>query len=166
MKTAKYWVDKLELQKHPEGGWFKEVYRSDEIIPQLSLDEPFTGDRNVSTSIYYLLECDDFSAFHRIKSDELWHFYTGTSAIEILWIKEGELMKSKVGSNFEEGERFQEVIPKDTWFAARLRNKTGFALLGCTVAPGFHFNDFELADGSLADEFPRLKTDILELINT
>jgi len=84
MKTAQYWIEKLELQKHPEGGWFREIYRASEIIPKSGLPEYFTRERNVSTSIYYLLEGKNNSNFHRIKSDEIWHFYTGSSAIEII----------------------------------------------------------------------------------
>ena len=81
ISSAKYWIEKLNFEKHPEGGWFKEVYRSEEVIPKKSLPEYFPGSRNISTSIYYLLEGDDFSAFHRIKSDEIWHYYEGNSAI-------------------------------------------------------------------------------------
>jgi len=86
MITAKYWIGKLQLHKHPEGGWFREIYRADEMIPKNSLPEYFTGERNVSTSIYYLLEGKDISTFHRIKSDEIWHYYAGNSAIEIMTV--------------------------------------------------------------------------------
>lgn len=164
MKSAKYWVEKLGLQKHPEGGWFKEVYRSEEVAGSNALPNNFNGERNFSTSIYYLLEGEDFSAFHRIKSDELWHFYTGSSGIEILWIKDGIVRQDKVGSNIENNEYFQIVIPKNHWFAARLTDKTGYALVGCTVSPGFHFSDFEMADKSLLEEFPELKKDIEKMI--
>ena len=78
MQTAEYWIEKLQLQKHPEGGYFKEVYRADETIPKHSLLERYSGERNHSTSIYFLITGDEFSAFHRIKSDETWHFYTGS----------------------------------------------------------------------------------------
>ena len=77
--NAKDWIKKLELQPHPEGGYFKEVYRSDELASKEALPDSFGGDRNFSTAIYFLLEAHDFSAFHRIKSDEIWHFYSGTS---------------------------------------------------------------------------------------
>ena len=160
MQPAQFWIEKLGLQKHPEGGWFKEVYRSEEEIPVHNLNNSFSGDRNFSTSIYYLLEGNDFSAFHRIKSDELWHFYTGSSAIEILWIKNGQLQKSKVGPDIENNEQFQTVIPKGHWFAARLIDTKGYALVGCTVSPGFHFDDFEMADNRLLEEYPHLKEDI------
>ncbi|MCY1722187.1 cupin domain-containing protein [Prolixibacteraceae bacterium Z1-6] len=164
MKSPQFWIEKLALQKHPEGGWFKEVYRSAERIKKESLPADFSGDRNFSTSIYYLLEGTQFSAFHKIKSDELWHFYTGNSGVEILWIEEGIRRKEKLGVDIENKEQFQLTVPKNRWFAARLLNTNGFALVGCTVSPGFHFEDFELADKSLMNEFPRLKNDIAELI--
>ncbi len=164
MQEAKYWIEKLSLQKHPEGGWFKEVYRSEDVIKRVDLCEKFSGDRHVSTSIYYMLEGEEFSSFHRIKSDELWHFYTGSSSIEIIWIDDGILNVEKLGADFEKGERFQVLIPKNKWFAARLTNTLGYALAGCTVAPGFHFDDFELADKNLLQKFPALTAKIEKLI--
>jgi len=158
MKDAGYWIDKLELKKHPEGGWYREFYRSPDEV-----DTP-AGSRSEGTSIYYLLEEEDFSAFHRILSDEIWHFYSGSSAVEILWIDGGELRTFHLGH--EDGEYFQIVVPKNHWFAARLVNKKGFALVGCTVAPGFHFADFELADERLLLEFPKLKSTIKSLIRS
>jgi len=164
MQDAKYWIEQLELQKHSEGGWYNEIYRSEDSIQEESLSADFQGARNCSTSIYYLLEGNDFSSFHRIKSDEIWHFYTGTSSVEIYWIDNGLLRIEKLGTDFEKGEHFQVVAPKNKWFAARLINPKGYALVGCTVSPGFHFEDFELADTSLLEEYPHLKEDIKELI--
>lgn len=158
MQTAKYWIDQLQLRKHPEGGWFKEVYRAKDTF------NTNTGIRNTSTSIYYLLEGNDFSAFHKINSDELWHFYVGNSAVEVLWIKDGILNKGKVGSNPEWDERFQLLVPKNCWFAARLVDKNGFALVGCTVSPGFDFSDFELANEGLTEEYPEIADQIKSLI--
>lgn len=155
-QTAAYWIKKLGLEKHPEGGWFKEIYRSAEKV------RTPIGERNAGTSIYYLLEGDEFSAFHRIQSDEIWHYYAGTSAIEILWIAEGKLMQSLLGAG--SGENLQVIVPKKHWFAARLINTRGFALAGCTVAPGFDFSDFELADQNLPEEFPELSAELKLLI--
>lgn len=163
-RTAKYWIEKLQLKKHPEGGWFKEVYRSDEVIPAVALPTGFSGRRNISTSIYYLLAGEDFSSFHRIKSDEIWHFYTGTSAIEIISVEEGKIRKQFLGDNPRENQFFQIVVPKNTWFAARLVNKQGFALAGCTVSPGFDFDDFEMANEKLIEEYPELEKEIVGLI--
>jgi uncharacterized protein len=135
-----------------------------EVIPANDLPTGFSGRRNISTSIYYLLEGDDFSAFHRIKSDEIWHFYTGTSAIEIISVEEGKIRKQFLGDNPRENQFFQIVVPKNTWFAARLVNKQGFALAGCTVSPGFHFDDFEMANQELIWQFPGIEKEIVGLI--
>lgn len=164
MKSAAYWIKKLELQKHPEGGYYREIYLSDDIVPQTGLPAGFRGERSFATSIYYLLEGNDFSAFHRIKSDEIWHFYTGSSAIEILLLEKGKLKKYLVGNNPEQGETFQVIVPKNTWFAARLQNPEGYALAGCTVSPGFHFEDFELAGKQLLKEFPELEDEIAPMV--
>jgi predicted cupin superfamily sugar epimerase len=164
VKNARYWIDQLALQKHPEGGWFKEVYRSEVKISAGALPKEIKGDRNICTSIYYLLSGDDYSAFHRIKSDEIWHFYAGSSAFEITWIDKGVLKKEYLGKQAELGQSFQVVIPKNCWFAARLVDKSGFVLAGCTVAPGFDFNDFEMADDSLLETFPHLTSEIEPLI--
>lgn len=162
--TAHYWIEKLNLEKHPEGGWFKEVYRSEDVALSEGLPERFNGPRNFSTSIYFLLDKEEISALHRIHSDELWHYYTGTSAIEILSIEKGKLKKQLVGSDFENGEQFQTTIPKNNWFGARLTNQTGFALVGCTVSPGFDFNDFEMADKNLLKYFPEFKNELASFI--
>jgi hypothetical protein len=164
LKTAKYWIEKLQLQKHPEGGWFREVYRSAEMIPSGALPAGFSGDRNFSTSIYYLLEGDDFSAFHRIKSDELWHFYSGTSPLEIISIEERKIKKQILGDDPNQNQCFQVVVPKNTWFAARLIDNKGFALAGCTVSPGFHFDDFEMGNEKLIEVYPELENEIVGLI--
>lgn len=120
MRTAKYWISKLKLVKHPEGGWYKETYRSEEVVPKQALPEGFSGERNISTSIYYLLEGDSFSAFHRIKSDEIWHFYIGNSAVEILTIDNGEVRKQLCGSQPDKNQHLQVVVSKNAWFAADL----------------------------------------------
>ena len=164
MNTAKFWIEKLQLQKHPEGGWFREIYRANEKIPKDGLPKYFTDERSVSTSIYYLLEGDDKSTFHRIRSDEIWHFYTGTSAIEIITIQDKKIKKIYLGNDFEHGQQFQFMVPKNIWFAAHLLETKGFALVGCTVAPGFHFDDFELADEKLLQEFPQLKNEIASFL--
>jgi uncharacterized protein len=163
-KNAAYWINQLNLQKHPEGGWYKEIYRSKESFPAFLLHKDFNGTRDFSTSIYYLLEKDNFSAFHRIKSDELWHFYTGSSGVEIVTIENGTLLHYFLGNNPEKGECFQVIIPKNTWFAARLINRKGFALTGCTVSPGFHFDDFELATDKLLEDFPLYKIELKDFL--
>lgn len=153
MSSAAYWIEKLELQKHPEGGWFAEVYRSEgSFLSEL-------GQRNYSTSIYFLVEGTDFSAFHRIKSDEVWHFYSGCPVSIYSIDKEGKLTVHRIG----EGNSFQAVIKAGEWFAAKPDDENSFSLVGCTVAPGFDFADFEMGKrNELLKEFPQQQQLITE----
>lgn len=155
--NAEDYIKILELEKHPEGGYYKEVYRSSE-----SFDNGATGKRNFSTSIYFLLKGDEVSNFHRIKSDEVWHHYTGSSVRIIMINMDGSFSTIIVGKNISAGEVFQFVIPAGVWFAAEVIDKDSFTLVGCTVSPGFDFDDFELAYREfLHNEYPQHK----ELIN-
>lgn len=155
---VKFYINKLELQKHPEGGYYKEVYRSNEIILKENLPGRYGGDRNYLTSIYFLLVEENVSLFHKIKSDEIWHFYDG-STIKIYILKnDGVLSVKLLGRNLESGESLQVIIKKNTWFCAEVVNKKSFGLVGCTVAPGFDFNDFKLAErDELIKNFPNHK---------
>ena len=151
---AQSFIQALRLQAHPEGGYYRETYRSDRVI-----DVPGAGGvvpRNISTGIYFLLEKDDFSAFHRIKSDEMWHFYAG-QALEVIELQPtGELLCTRLGNDIGQGCAPQHVVPANTWFAARVAPGGEFALVGCSVAPGFDFADFELAQrAALSDQFPQ-----------
>jgi predicted cupin superfamily sugar epimerase len=166
MKKAEYYITKLGLTKHPEGGWFKEIYRSDETILREHLPERFKGERAYSTSIYFLLTSGSFSAFHRISSDELWHFYAGSSVTIYMIDDSGKYSELKVGSNLESGEVFQCVIPKGVWFAASVNAADSYSLVGCTVAPGFHFDDFELGNREkMILAYPQHKELIKQLTN-
>ena len=148
-------VEKLGLQEHPEGGFYKETYRSNQTI-----ETDKNVFRNISTAIYFLLENENISLFHRIKSDELWFFHQG-EALEIVFIKEGVLNTIILGNNLENGEEVQATIPANTWFASRVKNLKGYSFVSCTVAPGFDFADFELAKREdLINEFPNLKETI------
>ena len=158
MKTAEYWIDKLKLEKHPEGGYFREIYRSDEEIPATGLPSRYEGKRAFSTSIYYLLRSGEFSAFHRLKSDEIWHFYAGTSLRLFIITPEGEIYRHSIGNNPDQNEQLQVVIPRGNWFAASVALEGSYTLMGCTVAPGFDFGDFELGKrNELIEDFPSLK---------
>jgi uncharacterized protein len=153
-EKAKYYIQKLQLQKHPEGGYYREIYRADEMfyidLPKKSFK------RNVSTSIYFLLEGSQVSKFHRLRSDELWHFYDGSSVKIYLIDEKGRLDETILGKKIADGEVFQTVIKKNNWFAAEVLNKRSYALIGCTVAPGFDFSDFELAERkNLIDNFSK-----------
>ena len=157
-------VRKLNLNPHPEGGYFRETYRSSDVLPEDVLDNNIQGPRNTSTGIYYLLESDDFSALHKINQDEMWHFYLG-DAIALSMISEhGKLSTVTIGSNILKGELLQFVVPKNYWFGARILKENSFALLGCTVAPGFDFKDFTLGNRhDLINQFPEHKTIITAL---
>ncbi|MEH0157840.1 cupin domain-containing protein [Limibacter armeniacum] len=164
---ANYWVDKLALKSHPEGGFYKEIYRSKLILDHYVLPKRFRGDRSAATAIYYLLRGGEFSAFHRIGADEGWHFYAGTTSMEVIEIKSnGLLKKHRLGQQVEEGESFFAVVEGGSWFAARPVSESPdvYALVGCTVAPGFHFDDFELAiSEDLERTYPQHKELIKEL---
>jgi predicted cupin superfamily sugar epimerase len=137
------YISHLHLQPHPEGGWYSETYRSDESTSDLPAR--FGGERNFSTAIYFLLPGHTFSAFHRIKSDELWHFYDG-DMLEIFVIDESATLSIiQLGRDTDSGQVFQAVVKRGHWFASRCSVADGFSLVGCTVSPGFDFADFELA---------------------
>ncbi|MCL6220003.1 cupin domain-containing protein [Zunongwangia pacifica] len=156
MNTAEKIIDRLNLQPHPEGGYFKEVYRSSDIIEADALPEVFKTERHYSTSIYFLLTSENFSAFHKINQEEVWHFYDGSPLLLYSISPSGELSEIKIGRNLENGEVPQYVVPRNYWFAAKVIEQNQFSFVGCTVAPGFDFNDFTLADrASLIKEFPK-----------
>jgi predicted cupin superfamily sugar epimerase len=162
--TAQTYIDALQMEAHPEGGFFKETYRSHHLIDVTQGSGGTSVQRSVSTGIYFLLEKNNFSAFHKIKSDEMWHFYAG-QALEVLELNErGELGCTRLGSDILGGEVHQHVVPANTWFASRLAAGGSFSLVGCTVAPGFDFADFCLADQALLlAAFPQHSQTIAEL---
>lgn len=161
---ATYWVRRLKLEPHPEGGYYRQTYRSDETIPQAALPEGFTGPRAASTAIYFLLEGENFSAFHRLRSDEMWHFYTGSPLVVHVIDTAGRYWPVSLGSDSESGQVFQAVVRAGSWFAAHVADWKGWALVGCTVAPGFDFEDFEIAKRKkLVDKYPQHRKVIQEL---
>ena len=139
MQAAEY-VRELQLQAHPEGGWYAEIFRSDiKIKPN-----GFSGERAASTAIYFLLEKGQFSALHRIKSDENWHFYDG-GTLEIIEIDlAGNLIITRLGRQILAGEQLCYTVKAGHWFGSRPAADSDFSLVGCTVAPGFDFADFEM----------------------
>ncbi|MBN2778504.1 MAG: cupin domain-containing protein [Bacteroidales bacterium] len=146
---------KLQLLPHPEGGFYRETYRCGTEIPQTILGSNFSGDRNVSTCIYFMLVSGNFSAFHRIKQDEIWHFYRGSSLLLYMISPDGKLSTIKIGSDILNDEIPQLVVPAGYWFAAEVIAENSYSLVGCTVAPGFDFADFDLADvNNLCATFP------------
>ncbi len=157
-RSAQYWIEKLKLAKHPEGGYFREVYQANEIISKKSLPERYSSFRPFSTSIFFLLKGNEFSAFHRLKSDEIWHFYDGTPLLLYLIDSKGKLTTIRVGRNPDRSETLQFVIPKGFWFAAEVTDKNSYSLISCTVSPGFDFEDFELGSKKyLIAKYPQHK---------
>ena len=152
---ASYWIEKFQLIPHVEGGAYKEVYRSPMVLASDCLSPNFSGERHICTSIYFLLQKGEFSAFHRIHSDETWHFYFG-DALMIYEIElGGKLIEHRLGSNPDEGENFQCTIKAGNWFGARVIPPGNYSLSGCTVSPGFDFNEFELGNREkLINQYP------------
>lgn len=146
----------LDLEPHPEGGYFKETYRSTGHIDGESLGSAYQGKRNFSTCIYFLLTSDSFSAFHRIKQDEIWHFYDG-SPIRLHAISEEGIHTSHVISrDLDHGQIPQLIVPGGSWFASEVIDPDSYSLVGCTVSPGFSFEDFELKSrAELVALFPK-----------
>ncbi len=164
--NAQFWITHLQLSPHPEGGYFKETYRSSGTIPQSALPANFLGERAYCTGIYYLLEQNDFSAFHRIRSDEMWHFYGGGS-LDLHVLHQSRHQLIRIGAGVDRGERLQWIVPAGAWFAARPTHGSSYVLAGCTVSPGFDFADFELGTrAQLYDEFPQYQNIIDEFTRT
>jgi uncharacterized protein len=141
--NAEYWIEKLRLEAHPEGGYFRQTYKSDLLIAREALPG-FSGARAASTAIYFLLEGKNFSAFHRLRSDEMWHFYAGSPLAVHVIEPAGSYSSILLGSDPEAGQTFQAVVRAGCWFASHVADWKSWALVGCTVAPGFEFADFEI----------------------
>jgi predicted cupin superfamily sugar epimerase len=164
MLDAREWIERLGLKPHQEGGYFRETYRAAETIAHAHLPPRFSGDRAFSTAIYFLLEGRDFSALHRIHQDEMWHFYDGCPLLVSSISPEGRLSVVRLGRDVRTGYVLQAVVPAGDFFGARPRDPDSYSLVGCTVAPGFDFADFELPTrGELVARFPQHATAINDL---
>jgi hypothetical protein len=160
---ADYWKKQLNLQLHPEGGFYARAYRSDLSIRHTSLPGSFQGSRPVCTHIYYLLQQNEFSAFHRIQSDELWHHYDGGCLCIYEINKQGKLMEHLLGKDIDNNELPFCFIRAGNWFAASLKNQNSFCLAGCSVSPGFDFAEFEMGKKKeLITSFPDCAEKILK----
>ncbi len=158
MLTSEQIIEKFQLIPHPEGGFYKETYRSKNSIDDGCLKPHYNGKRNYSTSIYFLLTSDSFSAFHRVKQDEIWHFYYGYPITLHIISKDGIYSAVTIGNDLENDFTPQFVVKGGNWFAAEVTKQNGFGLVGCTVAPGFDFKDFELGKREiLVKKFPQHK---------
>ncbi len=139
MKTSRHWVQTLGLEPHPEGGFYKRIYAHKDNL------ETASGARSLTTSIHYLLEANDYSAWHRIKSDELWYFHDG-APLTIRWIlPTGQLISETLGHD-----QLMVCVPANVWFCAEIAKEshehTTYSLVSCVVTPGFDFADFEMGD--------------------
>lgn len=161
-KTAEDWIETLGLEPHPEGGYFRETYRSPRLLG---------GRTPVSTAIYFLLRRNDVSAFHRIASDEMWHLYASTPLTRLrVWriTPEGRLGTFLLGGEPARNEVFQDVVPAGDWFGAEVEvlgaADDAYVLVGCTVSPGFTYETFELAEAEvLAAKWPEHRELIFRL---
>jgi predicted cupin superfamily sugar epimerase len=163
--NAKEIIEYLGLVPLPEeGGFYRETYRCDETISKSFFAARYGGERSCSTAIYYLLTADTFSALHRVKSDEIFHFYGGAPVTIFQLYSDGSAKTVILGNDLETGQQPQCVIPRDVWQGCFLAGDGQFALMGTTVAPGFEFDDFELGDRQeLLKAFPRFEKEIMQL---
>lgn len=147
-------IEHFFLGKHPEGGYYHEVYRSETKLN--NLPKSFSGSRTSLTSIYFLLKSGDKSLFHRLLSDEIWYFHVGTALKFYLIDPLGNLKTYMVGSDFLNGEVLQVAAPANHYMAAEVVSDNSFSFISCAVAPGFDFADFEMGDKkSMTKEYPR-----------
>ena len=160
-ESAATWIERLQLIRHIEGGWYKEVYKSP--ITLQSTGETFTN-RSICTHIYFLLEKNDFSSLHRIRADESWHFYAGTPLTVYEFEHSGNLIQHHLGNDLSTGCMPYCLIKSGNWFGARIESEGTFSLVGCTVSPGFEFDDLELAKADdLSRMYPEHETFIREM---
>ena len=138
-------ITTLDLSPHPEGGHYRETYKSDLFFDADKEAPSFPGRRSCGAAIYFLLEGKDVSRLHRIKADELWHFYEGSPLTVHVIHPDGTLEEICLGPDTAQGETFQALVTAGCWFGASLA-KGGHALVGCTTHPGFEFQDFEMGE--------------------
>lgn len=161
---ADFWIKQLQLTRHIEGGWYGEIYRSELSFTKEQLPVHFNGNRNACTHIYFLLQKGQFSAFHRIHSDELWHFYYGDPLTVYEISEDGIMQEHLLGNDLLSGQSLFCHIKAGNWFAAKVNSRGEYGLVGCTVAPGFDFLDFEMGKKNiLLKKFPQYSSLITQL---
>lgn len=173
MLTADQLIERLQLEPHPaEGGYFRETYRSKLGIAATALPGEYGGERNASTAIFYMLTPETFSAIHRVRSDEVFHFYAGDPVEMLLLHPDGSSQKLSIGNDLAAGEMPQVVVPAGVWQGCRLAPRArsnvaepiDWALMGCTVAPGFDYADFKAGNRrELLAAYPRY-TELIEVL--
>lgn len=152
-------IKRLQLMPHVEGGYYSETYKSDVTIEVTNKKK-----RSVNTAIYYLLSSGDFSCWHRLKSDEIWHYYCGGSLTIYQIDDDSKLSQIILGNPLTHENAYpQHIVPAGTWFAATVNEPNSFVLIGCTVAPGFDFEDFEIGKrNELLNQYPQHKNVIMQ----
>lgn len=157
-------ISLYDLLPHPEGGFFKETYRDVGLVSKTALPERFSGDRCFSTAIYFLIPEGKKSCLHRIKSDEVWHFYLGGPLTLVQIAPDGRIDKIILGQDVLHGQKLQHVVPAGYWFGAYPNQGSNYSFVGCTVAPGFDFADFEMGQrDDLLKLFPHAKEELFFL---
>lgn len=147
-------IEALDLSPHPEGGFYKEVYRSKTEV------HAENKRRAAGTGIYFLLPDGVCSDWHRVCSDELWHFYQGDELVLEFIDEQARFQRTVLSNKFSKHSVFQQLVPKDCWQRAYSRGR--YSLVGCTVSPGFEFDDFEMIDAQkLADRYSDFRSEII-----
>ncbi|MBD7984992.1 cupin domain-containing protein [Sporosarcina sp. Sa2YVA2] len=161
---AAYWVSKLGLLPHPEGGYYKATFSSEERTTDEQLSVDFEGTRKLYTSIYFLLTSDNISHFHRLKSDEVWYYHAGSSLTVHVIEEDGTYREIQLGMDLEKGEVPQALVPKNSIFGSSVKGDNNCSLVGCMVSPGFEFQDFELfTQAELLEKYPQHEDIIMKL---
>lgn len=156
-RTAEEWIRCLNLTPHPEGGYYRESYRSSGLISESSLPTGMKGERCYGTAIYFLLRSGQVSRWHRIRSDELWFYHSGAPLEVIVLLNDGCEKKLLLGLDIAAGQHPQVMVPAGCWFGSRIAaGREDYSLVSCTVSPGFDFQDFQLATSQDTEKFPAL----------
>jgi len=158
-------IERLGMQLHPEeGGYFVQTYKSEEVILKDGLPGRYPSERAFGTAIFYLLTPDTFSALHRLTSDEIFHFYLGDAVTMLQLHPDGSSKVVTLGQDIRGGQELQVVVPRGTWQGSFLNEGGEFALLGCTVAPGFEYEDYEAGSReALVERYPEAREMIVRL---
>jgi uncharacterized protein len=164
MQDALHWIRKLGLKEHPEGGFYRELYRSNDVVDGNHLKVKRQGTRNLATSIYYLLKSGEKSLLHRLKSDETWYYHYGSPFYLYCIDSQGDLREVKIGPNIENHEQLQYTIPEGTIFGGLVHGQDTYCLAGCMVSAGFSFEDFQLLSREyMLEQYPKHRDIILTL---
>ena len=164
MKNREYWIKNLEMEKHPEGGYYALTYECQHRITDKEIDKAFQGTRSLATSIYFLIHDEDVSNFHKLESDEMWYYHDGSPLVIAVITPNGDYVEHRLGLDIKNGETPQVLVPAGSIFGSFIKGNSGYSLVGCMVSYGFDFNDFELFDRKvLLKEYPQYESIICKL---